>query len=270
MADSYTSNLRFIDQVTGSNAGTWGDKADTNFSLIEAALSGYTSIAVTGGTKVLSANDGGADEARLAIIKFTGTLASNQIVQIPSVSKEYIIFNSTSVTASETFSIKTLGGSALEIPTSGKVHIFCDGLDCHVVAPSTLNCSLAAAGNVISNAEMRDWSESVNVLGSVSGTLGAGAIDYTLGHRVTMTLTGNLTIANNSIANFPASGKGGSLMLIITQGGSGGYTLTLGANFKKAGGSIVLSTSIAARDRVLLLTENGGATVDCSIATNYT
>ena len=85
------------------------------------------------------------------------------------------------------------------------------------------------------------YSEKVNALGSVTGTT---AINYNLGTVVTMTLNGNITINTTNITNFPAAGS--SMTWILTQGGTGGYTIT--SNLYYAGGSKTLSTAGGAID----------------------
>ncbi len=45
--------------ATGENAGTWGDKTNTNLEIVEKAIAGYVEQAVTsGGTTALSITDG--------------------------------------------------------------------------------------------------------------------------------------------------------------------------------------------------------------------
>ena len=41
MASSYSSDLKLELMVTGENAGTWGDKTNTNLNLIQQAISGF-------------------------------------------------------------------------------------------------------------------------------------------------------------------------------------------------------------------------------------
>jgi hypothetical protein len=60
---------------------------------------------------------------------------------------------------------------------------------------------------------------------------------------ITLTATGNITINTGDFSNAIA---GRSMSFIITQGGSGSYTLT--SNMKFAGGSKTLSTAVGAID----------------------
>lgn len=92
--------------ATGENAGTWGNKTNTNLNIIQQAASGYHSQVVSGtGTTTLgiadgddtSATDSLTNAARNVIIELTGTITGNIIVTIPNgVEKMYLIKNSTS------------------------------------------------------------------------------------------------------------------------------------------------------------------------------
>ena len=53
MASSFTT-LGIEKMATGENAGTWGDKTNTNLDIVNTAISGYVEQAVTsGGTTAL-------------------------------------------------------------------------------------------------------------------------------------------------------------------------------------------------------------------------
>ena len=46
MASSYSTDLKLELMVTGENAGTWGDKTNTNLNLVQQAIAGYEAIDV--------------------------------------------------------------------------------------------------------------------------------------------------------------------------------------------------------------------------------
>jgi len=97
MASTFTT-LGIEKMATGENAGTWGDKTNTNLDIVNTAISGYVEQAVTsGGTLALSITDGASTAtAQNAVIKLTGTITGNSIVTVPdSVEKVYIVTNGT-------------------------------------------------------------------------------------------------------------------------------------------------------------------------------
>jgi hypothetical protein len=98
--------------VTGENAGTWGDKTNTNLNLLQQAIAGYQDISIAGGaqTTALLMSDATISTARNAVVKFSGTITGNQIVTIPnSIEKTYILYNGT--TGAFTVEFKTVSGT---------------------------------------------------------------------------------------------------------------------------------------------------------------
>ena len=94
MPSSYSSSLRFNLQATGENTNTWGSLLNTGaLALIDSAIAGFTTIALTGNVTLTTAN-GSSDQARTAMIKLTGS-ASYQVT-VPAVSKQYLIWNASS------------------------------------------------------------------------------------------------------------------------------------------------------------------------------
>jgi hypothetical protein len=101
--------------------------------------------------------------------------------------------------------------------------------------------------------------EAFYTLGNKTGTWSP---DINKGNVQEVTLTGNSTI--NSIQNIQ---RGQSLTLIITQDGTGGRTLTMGSNFKFAGGVNTLSTAANAIDVLSIFYT--GSTYIASLSTNF-
>ena len=120
MASTFTT-LGIEKMATGENAGTWGDKTNTNLDIVNTAISGYVEQAVTsGGTTALSITDGAATStAQNAVIKLTGTISGNSIVTVPdSVEKVYIVTNGTS--GAYTVQSKTASGTGITFGVSEK------------------------------------------------------------------------------------------------------------------------------------------------------
>ena len=132
MASSF-SDLGIELMATGENAGTWGDKTNTNLQIVEKAVAGYVEKAITsGGTTALTITDGDATEstsvARHAVIKLTGTISDNSIVTVPdSIEKVYIVVNGTS--GSHTVQFKTASGTGVTFAATEKTTkmVFSDG-----------------------------------------------------------------------------------------------------------------------------------------------
>jgi hypothetical protein len=114
--------------VTGENSGTWGDKTNTNLNLLQQAIAGYQSIALTSTNTTLSMTNATISDARNAVIKFTGTLSANSTVFVETgIEKTYIIDNAT--TGAYTLAFNQVGGSSVIWSTTDKSHkiIYLDG-----------------------------------------------------------------------------------------------------------------------------------------------
>jgi len=110
MASTY-NELGIELMATGENAGTWGDKTNSNLNLIQQAIAGYQSVTVNGtGATTLAMTDGTISNARNQILKLSGTITGNITVTVPnSIEKSYIVFNSTS--GAHTVQFKTVSGT---------------------------------------------------------------------------------------------------------------------------------------------------------------
>jgi hypothetical protein len=134
MASSYSTDLKLELMVTGENSGTWGDKTNTNLNLLQQAVVGYESIALTSTNTTLAMTDATISSARNAVIKFTGTLAANATVYVASgIEKTYIADNAT--TGSYTLALNQVGGSSVIWGAADRGHkiIYLDGINANDV-----------------------------------------------------------------------------------------------------------------------------------------
>jgi len=165
MASTYSDRLKLELQATGENAGTWGDKTNTNLQVLDAFAAGYLSKSVAGSSDVTltTANASATSEASNKVIELTGTLTGNITVFIPAKENNYIFFNNTS--GSHTLTIAATGHTAngVVITQGGHAEVYCDG---------------SADFNV------------VNVFGSM-GTISAKVLN----------MTGNIAVTDNNYIN---------------------------------------------------------------------
>lgn len=128
MVSSYTSSLRITQQGNGDNNSTWGDILNTQLSLVDSAISGMTTVTVTGDV-TLTTNNGSADEARAATLKLTGTPStSNSNVIVPATTKLYHVYNTFSG-SSKFVTIKTASGTGVALETGQNAVLLCNGVD---------------------------------------------------------------------------------------------------------------------------------------------
>ena len=151
MASSYSTDLKLELMVTGENAGTWGDKTNTNLNLVQQAIAGFQAVTVNGtGTTTLAMTDATISNARNAVIQFTGTITANIDVTIPDgIEKTYTIINST--TGAFTVEFKTVSGTGTTFSTTdkGAKIIYSDGTN---IVDITANLSDLSTGAITSGA----------------------------------------------------------------------------------------------------------------------
>ena len=97
MSSTYSTNLAIELIGTGDQAGTWGTTTNTNLgTLIEQAISGYTTQAITDGADtVLVMTSGASATARNMTIECTGALTAARTLIVPANKKLYFIYNNT-------------------------------------------------------------------------------------------------------------------------------------------------------------------------------
>jgi len=125
---NYTTSLRLGEPVPGNPAvrNVWGGILNADMTLIEAAITGLSSVALTGLTQSLTTANGAADQARNQIIKFTGTPGGTCTVTVPSVPKLGLFANATSDSSSVV--LTTGAGTTITLPADGFWYwTYCDG-----------------------------------------------------------------------------------------------------------------------------------------------
>lgn len=149
MPSSYSTSLRFELQYTGENINVWGDKLSATLSRVDDAIAGYLAIAITGDYQITAANtNASADEARRAHLKFTGTLAANATITLPSVSKSYVVWNATN----RTLTFTTGAGSTYAVETGDKLPIWSDGTNVNGLAYGSYTLKEYIAAQVLASA----------------------------------------------------------------------------------------------------------------------
>ena len=148
MTSSFSTDLKLELMVTGENAGTWGDKTNTNLNLVQQAIAGFESISIAGAAQTtnLLMSNAALSQARNAVIKLTGVITGNQIVTVPTgIEKTYIVQNGT--TGAFTVEFKQASGTGTTFSTTDKgiKILFADGTNINTVDLDTLSGTIATA-----------------------------------------------------------------------------------------------------------------------------
>jgi len=137
MSSTYSSNLRVELIGSGDQAGTWGTTTDNNFNYIfDAAIAGAIDVTISGTPQALTAIQGPTSSSALnqavyATLKLISAPAAFTLYAPPA-SKQYIIWNATSYTATignatALGGTTSTGGATITIAAGDKILIWSDG-----------------------------------------------------------------------------------------------------------------------------------------------
>lgn len=215
MPNTISPLLQITIQANGENNSTWGDIANANFSKLETAIAGALPISSTGGTTTLT-----ADQARSAILSFTGTLTADHVVVVPAgVTRVWVVKNGQTLGG---FSLKMKAGASgtpVTIPQGAAPVsvIYCDGADIFAIGlpESAIDTKIASAQRLF--------------IGAVSGTPNALAITTASGFSIGV--AGSLLVfvpTTDSTAAVTIAVNGGAAIPLYKAGPAGPMALAGG------------------------------------------
>jgi hypothetical protein len=138
MATTYSNSLKIALIGDGDQSGIWGQTTNTNLgTLVEQAITGVTSIAMSDANYTLSNFNGVLNEARNAVLVVTGANSAVRDVIPPVVKKLYTVVNDTS----GGFAIRVIGasGTGVNIASGATQTIYCDGINFIAASPAFVN-----------------------------------------------------------------------------------------------------------------------------------
>jgi hypothetical protein len=111
----------------GEQAGNWGSTTNTNLgTLIEQAISGYTTQAVVTGTDTtITIPNGATGVARNMFIELTGTGGASTNLIVPANKKLYFIYNN----STGAVTVKVSGQTGVSVPAAAKIVLVSNGTD---------------------------------------------------------------------------------------------------------------------------------------------
>jgi hypothetical protein len=223
--------------ATGENSGTWGDKTNSNLNLLQQAIAGFESIAITSTNTTLVMTDATISDARNAVLKFTGTLGANSTVYVASgIEKTYILENGTA--GAFTLALEQVGGASVIFGAADKTSklVYLNGTDAvdlgfvNLTAPQTLTNKTLTSPTL--NTATLSLGASLDTNGFNIAFDNATGIDDDSGNQQiiftkTASAVNEVTLANAATGNNPnlsATGSDTNIGINFTPKGTGAVT----------------------------------------------
>jgi len=221
MANSTSASLKLTVQATGENSGTWGQITNTNLLILEQAIGGFQSVAITTGA-TLTFSNGALSNGKNQVLKLTGTIAGAVNVVIPdSIEKTFVVDNAT--TGAHTVTFKTSSGTGVTWAAAdkGTKMIYSDGTN----VVDTAFTDLSSDYSPQLSADLDTNSQNIIV------DTAHGILDENSNEQITFTTAASavneFTVANAATGNAPeisATGGDTNIDLNLTPKGVGRAT----------------------------------------------
>jgi hypothetical protein len=222
MASTYSTDLKLELMVTGENAGTWGDKTNSNLNLLQQSIAGVQAIDVGAADVTLVMSNATLSNARNMVLVLNGSLTANRQVLVPNGIEKFYVIHDQTTRNGFSLTVKTVSGTGFPIETtsgaSDMVACYSDGTDVYEVSLNTLSGSIAAAqidSFAVTSAKIASYAVTSIKVASYAVTSGKLATN-----AVTAVKIAQSTITQSKLA----TGSVGADQLVATAVTPGTYT----------------------------------------------
>lgn len=241
MASSYSTDLKLELMATGENSGTWGDKTNSNLNLLQQAIAGFETIAITSTNTTLAMTDATISNARNAVLKFTGAITANCTVFVASgIEKTYILENGT--TGNFTVALNQVGGASAIFSGTDKSSklVYLNGTDVVDLGLVNLQGTQTLTNKTLTSPTINNGTANTIILTSpIINEINDANSNEQIKFTATASAINEFTVTNAATGNAPeisATGGDTNIDLKITPKGSGKINLD-GIKFPNADGT---------------------------------
>jgi hypothetical protein len=222
MASTYSTDLKLELMVTGENAGTWGDKTNSNLNLLQQSIAGVQGIDVSASDVTLVMSNATLSNARNMVLVLNGSLTGNRQVLVPNGIEKFYIIHDQTTRNGYSLTFKTVSGTGFAIETtsgaSDMVACYSDGTDVYEISLNTLSGSIAAAqidSFAVTSAKLNSFAVTSAKVASYAITSAKLATNAVTAIKITQSTITQSKLAADSV---------GSNQLIATAVTPGSYT----------------------------------------------
>ena len=267
MASSYSTDLKLELMVTGEASNTWGDKTNNNWNLIQQAVAGYQSVALTSTTTTLAMSNATISNARNMVLELTGTLSGNSTVNLPDgIEKVYFIKDSTTHGA-YSLTFKTSSGSGFTL-TSGKIYgAYSDGTN-------VTSIDLNSLGGTMTIDQVLTYGSTTTQSLTVSNLIATATVSTNtfLATTATATTLTGTTISCTTLTGATNNDSKGELRLVPLNTATSAYTLTATDHGKciSTSSNVIVPPSIFTAGQNAIIFNSGTTDITITQSTSVT
>lgn len=233
MTSTFTTNKVLELPANGDYVDTWNIPANGDFSIIDQAFGGSTSLNATSGSATLTAT-----QYRSLFLNISGAISAGVTYTIPSgVGGQWIVYNSTTDSSGGPWAITIAsggGGTSVVIPRSTRIMVVCDGTNVrflsYIYDNNTVTGNLTVTGNASAGGSIAAGTTSSDAIGNLrevppNSQTGSYTLQSTDSGKYISITTGGVTIPASifSLGQTISIYNNSSSSQTITQGG--GVTL---------------------------------------------